>query len=116
SAAPAGSGELPGAIGVEMEPPDVKPLITNAAEAGIEALRRRGHYPINHLIVVKDELLDAHGDMAPDIFNAFADAKRDYIRRLQRGLIQNPTRVDDLHRQVMEITGRDPLPYGIAPN
>ena len=110
------SGELPAAIGLEIESPDVKPLIPGAAEAGIEALRTRGHYPINHLIVVKDELLDAHPDRAPDIFNAFAEAKRDYVRRLQNGQIRNPTRVDDLHRQVMEITGRDPLPYGIAPN
>src|SRR6266849_5607275 len=110
------SGELPAAIGVEVESPDVKPLIANAAEAGLEALRSRGHYPINHLIVVKDELLDAHTELAPDIFNAFAEAKRDYIRRLQSGQIRIPTRVDDLHRQVMEITGRDPLPYGIEPN
>jgi len=94
----------------------VKPLIPNAAEAGLEALRSQGHYPINHLIVVKADLLDAHADLAPDIFNAFAEAKRDYVRRLRSGQIQNPTRVDDLHRQVMEITARDPLPYGIAPN
>jgi len=110
------SGELPAAIGLEIESPDVKPLIPNAAEAGIEALRSRGHYPINHLIVVRDDLLDAHADLAPDIFKAFAEAKREYIRRLQSGQIENPTRIDDLHRRVMEITGRDPLPYGIAPN
>jgi 4,5-dihydroxyphthalate decarboxylase len=110
------SGELPAAIGLEIESPDVKPLIGNAGEAGLEALRSRGHYPINHLVVVKDELLDAHAALAPDIFNAFAEAKRVYIRRLHSGQIQNPTRIDDLHRQVMEITGRDPLPYGIAPN
>jgi 4,5-dihydroxyphthalate decarboxylase len=111
------SGELPAAIGLEIESPDVKPLIPDAAEAGFEALRSRGHYPINHLIVVKEELLDAHPDLAPDIFHAFAEAKRDYIRRLRSGQIENPTRTDDLHRRVMEITaGRDPLPYGIAPN
>src|SRR5712692_1185915 len=110
------SGELPAAIGLEIESPDVKPLIPNATEAGLEALRSRGHYPINHLIVVKQELLDVHADLAPDIFHAFAESKRDYIRRLQSGQIQNPTRVDDLHRHVMDITGRDPLPYGIAPN
>ena len=110
------SGELPAAIGLEIESPDVKPLIANAAEAGLEALRTRGHYPINHLIVVKDEVLEAHPNLAPDIFNAFAEAKRDYVRRLQSGQIRTPTRVDDLHRQVMEITGRDPLPYGIEPN
>ncbi|HEV2202418.1 MAG TPA: hypothetical protein VGR73_21585 [Bryobacteraceae bacterium] len=110
------SGELPAAIGLEIGSPDVKPLIANAAEAGLEALRTRGHYPINHLIVVKDELLEAHPNLAPDIFKAFAEAKRDYIRRLQSGQIRIPTRVDDLYRQVMEITGRDPLPYGIEPN
>ena len=110
------SGELPAAIGVEVESPDVKPLIVDAAEAGMEALRSRGHYPINHLMVVKDELLDAHADLGPDIFNAFAEAKRNYIRRLESGQIENPTRVDALHRQVLEFTGRDPLPYGLAPN
>jgi len=110
------SGELPAAIGLEIDSPDVKPLIANAAEAGLEALRSRGHYPINHLMVVKDEVLEAHPNLAPDIFNAFAEAKRDYIRRLQSGQIRTPTRVDDLYRQVMEITGRDPLPYGISPN
>ena len=94
----------------------MKPLIPNAAEAGIEALRSSGHYPINHLMVVKEELLDACPDLAPDIFNAFAEAKRNYIERLRDGRIANPTAVDKLHRRVMETTGRDPLPYGIAPN
>lgn len=110
------SGELPAAIGVEVESPDVKPLIANAEDQGLEALRSQGHYPINHLIVVKDEVLDAHADLAPDLFDAFAEAKRLYVRRLQGGRIENPTRVDHLHRRVMEVTGRDPLPYGIAPN
>jgi 4,5-dihydroxyphthalate decarboxylase len=110
------SGELPAAIGVEVESPEVKPLIPNAAEAGIEALRSRGHYPINHLIVAKEELLDAHPGLAPDIFNAFAEAKRNYVERLRNGQIEKPAAVDNLHRQVMETTGRDPLPYGIAPN
>jgi 4,5-dihydroxyphthalate decarboxylase len=110
------SGELPAAIGLDIESPDVEPLIPDATEAGLEALRNRGHYPINHLIVVKEEVLDAHPDLATEIFDAFAEAKRDYIRRLQSGRIEKPTRIDDLHRRVMEITGRDPLPYGIAPN
>lgn len=110
------SGELAAAIGVEVDHPDVKPLIPNALEAGLQALRERGHYPINHVIVVKDELLDAHPDLAPDIFNAFGEAKRLYVERLKSGRIEKPTAVDEVHRRVMEITGRDPLPYGIAPN
>jgi 4,5-dihydroxyphthalate decarboxylase len=109
------SGELAAAIGVEVDHPDVKPLIPNALEAGLKALRSRGHYPINHTVVVKDDLLNAHPDLAPEIFNAFAEAKRLYVQRLKSGQIEKPTAVDEVHRRVMEITG-DPLPYGIAPN
>ncbi|MGC2518674.1 MAG: ABC transporter substrate-binding protein [Burkholderiales bacterium] len=109
------SGEIAAAIGVEMDHPDVKPLIPNALEAGLAALRQRGHYPINHTVVIKDDLLDAHPDLAADIFNAFAEAKRLYIQRLKAGRIAKPTQVDEVHRRVMDITG-DPLPYGIAPN
>ena len=54
-----GSGELAAAIGVESDHPDVKPLIPNALEAGLAALKSRGHYPINHLVVIKDDLLEA---------------------------------------------------------
>src|SRR3954471_19576807 len=45
------SGELVAAIGVDVKSPDVAPLIPNALEAGLKALRERGHYPINHLVV-----------------------------------------------------------------
>lgn len=109
------SGELAAAIGVEIDHPDVKPLIPNALEAGLAALRSRGHYPINHLVVVKDEVLAAHPEVAKDTFDAFAASKRLYVEKLKAGTIENPTKIDDLHRRVMEITG-DPLPYGIEPN
>jgi len=110
------SGELAGAIGVEIDAPNVRPLIANAAEAGFDALRDHGHYPINHLVVVKDELLAAHPELGPAVFEAFAESKRRYVERLRSGGIDKPTAVDDMHRRVMAITGADPLPYGIEPN
>ncbi|MGH6922507.1 MAG: ABC transporter substrate-binding protein [Propylenella sp.] len=110
------SGELAAAVGIEVAHPDVRPLIPNALEAGLEALKTRGLYPINHLIVVKDDLLTAHpGFLAKDIFEAFAAAKRRYVERLKAGTIANPTKADETHRRVMEIIG-DPLRYGIEPN
>jgi len=109
------TGELQAAIGVDVKSPDVKPLIPNALEAGLAALRRNGHYPINHTVVIRDELIAAHPDLAADLFAAFADAKRAYLERLKAGKIEKPTEVDNVHRKVMEITG-DPLPYGVAPN
>jgi 4,5-dihydroxyphthalate decarboxylase len=109
------SGELAAAIGVEIDHPDVKPLIPNALEAGLKALRERGHYPINHLVVIKDELIEKHPELAADVFKAFSDSKLLYLERLKDGEIANPTGVDKMHQRVAEIIG-DPLPYGIEPN
>jgi 4,5-dihydroxyphthalate decarboxylase len=109
------SGELAAAVGIEVDHPDVKPLIPNALEAGLNALRSRGLYPINHLIVVKDDLLDEHHGLAEDVFDAFAESKRIYLERLRSGAIEKPTKVDEFHLRVAEIIG-DPLPYGIEPN
>jgi 4,5-dihydroxyphthalate decarboxylase len=109
------AGDLAAAIGIEVDHPDVKPLIANGLDAGLKALRERGHYPINHLVVIKDELLAERRELAADVFDAFAEAKRLYIERLKGGGIAKPTGADDVHRRVMEIVG-DPLPYGIEPN
>jgi 4,5-dihydroxyphthalate decarboxylase len=108
-------GELAAAIGVEVDSPDVKPLIPDAFETGVAALRRRGLYPINHTVVIRNELIAAHPQLAADVFDAFAAAKNVYIERLKDGRIEKPTEVDELHKRVLQITG-DPLPYGIAPN
>ena len=110
------SGELPAAVNVDIDHPDVKPLIPDARQAGFEALKKHGHYPINHTVVVKDELLAAHPDLAADVFEAFAESKRRYVQKLKAGAIGKPAAMDEMHRRVMEITGRDPLPYGIEPN
>ncbi len=109
------SGELPAAVGISADHPDVAPLIPGPDEAGIDALRRRGFYPINHLVVVRDELLDEHPGVAAEIFRVFAAAKEQYIDRLRSGDITSPTAADRLHEQVMRL-GFDPLPYGVEPN
>jgi ABC-type nitrate/sulfonate/bicarbonate transport system substrate-binding protein len=109
------TGEIAAAIGVHVDSPNVKPLIPNAREAGFEALRRRGIYPINHTVVVRNELLDANPDLARDLFDAFAEAKQIYVRRLSEGRSDSAPVADDVQLRVMEVTG-DPLPYGIEPN
>ncbi len=110
-----GTGELAAAINIKTDDAKLEPLIPNALEAGIAAFKSRGHYPINHLIAVRDEVLDAHPGMAAAVFNAFAEAKNLYLERLREGRIKKPASEDQLHIRMMEIAG-DPLPYGIAPN
>jgi 4,5-dihydroxyphthalate decarboxylase len=109
------AGELVAAIGVDIDHPDIKPLIPNALDAGLAALKSRGHYPINHLVVLKDDLITEHPKLAADVFGAFAESKRVYLDRLKNGQIEKPTAVDEVHKKVMAITG-DPLPYGIESN
>jgi 4,5-dihydroxyphthalate decarboxylase len=109
------AGEIAAANGIQAESPDIKPLIPNAKEAGLDGLRGGGLYPINHTIVVKDDLLAAHPDLARDLFDAFVRAKQVYVDRLKSGGIADPTPADTIFAKVMSITG-DPLPYGIAPN
>ncbi len=110
------SGELAAAIGVDVEAPHVAPLIPDAVEAGYAALQATGHYPINHLVVVQDDLLARHPGLARAVFDAFAQSKQLYVERLRAGTLDKPTAVDEMHRRVMAITGADPLPYGIEPN
>ena len=109
-------GELAAIVGVEATTPDLAPLIPEPAEAGFAALRSRGAYPINHLVVVKDELLEARPALGAEVFDAFARAKQLYVERLRDGSIASPDAADRMYQRVMEITGSDPLPYGIEPN
>jgi len=109
-------GELAATIGVSIDHPDVGPLVPDPVRAGFAALRERGLYPINHLVVVRDDLLEAQPDLATAVFEAFAEAKDVYVDRLRREAIEEPTPADVMYRRVLEITGADPLPYGIGPN
>ncbi len=109
------SGELAGAIGVDIEHPDVKPLIDNAADAGIAAYKARGHYPINHLVVIRDDLIARHPGLAMDVYDAFAESKRLYLEKLRAGAIDKLDIYDRTHNRVIA-AGGDPLPYGLAAN
>jgi hypothetical protein len=109
------AGEIAAANGIQTDSPDIKPLLPDAKDAGLNGLRRGGFYPINHTVVVKDELLAGRPDLARDLFDAFVRAKKPYVDRLKTGRIGEPSPTDKTFANVMAITG-DPLPYGIVPN
>ena len=109
------SGELPAAVNVEVDHPDVKPLIDNPQAASFKALKEKGLYPINHTVVIRDELLAKYPNLARDAFDAFAEAKQLYMQQLKSGTLPAPTKADETNKKVLEMIG-DPLPYGIAPN
>ncbi len=81
----------------------------------MRAMRERGLYPINHTVVVKDEVLNAHPGLARDLFEAFSEAKRLYVQQLLSGGGEAASPADRTFRRVAEIVA-DPLPYGLQPN
>jgi len=110
------SCEIPAAINIEVNHADVKTLIPNSREAGFEALRTRGNYPINHTVVVRNEILKAYPNLAADLFHTFVEAKQAYLERLRNNQIAVPSATDITYKRVMQITGADPLPYGVSAN
>lgn len=107
-------GDLPAAVGLTASE-TTRPLIPDAFAAGVAALKSRGFYPINHLVVIRDDLLAEVPDLAVQLFNAFAESKRRYVSELKAGRLREPTAADKVHLAALDVM-EDPLPYGIAPN
>jgi 4,5-dihydroxyphthalate decarboxylase len=105
------NGEIDAVIGVDVDHPDVAPLIPDPEEAAIRALRERAFYPINHLVVVKDSVLQRYPEVGHAVFDAFTEAKQRYVARLRDGAV-----TDRVYTLVLQTTGADPLPYGVEPN
>jgi len=109
------AGKLAAAINVRTKSPAIQPLIGNAEEAGIAAYRARGHYPINHCVVVKNDVLDAHPTLAESLFVAFTASKQRYVAWLRDQPLAALSGSDRLYKRIQDL-GDEPLPYGIASN
>ena len=110
------AGELAAAIGVAGRPPG--PRAADPGRRRRPATRRCASAASTRSTTwssSRDELLAAHPDLAADVFDAFAEAKRRYVDALRRRSPsrRRPTGCTGGSR---EITGADPLPYGIEPN
>ena len=96
------AGELAAAVG-DVKTPGLVPLLADAEEEAEREARERRTWPVNHLVVMRDELLE----QAPAVFGAFERAKDVYV---QSGDLE------PLHARARDLLGGDPLPYGIEPN
>lgn len=109
------SGDLVAAVGAKVDHPDVATMFEDPFAAAVSALKTRGLYPINHCVVVRDDVLAKNPDVALQVFEAFAASKRLYVEDLKAGRISAPGRVDKIHMAALDYMD-DPLPYGIEPN
>jgi 4,5-dihydroxyphthalate decarboxylase len=96
---------------VEADYPDLFP---NAAELEAEWYGRTGIYPMHGTIVVKDSILAEHPWVARSLFDAFSQAKTEWLARLDAGEISSAA--DKKYAGLRKVVGPDPLPYGMAAN
>lgn len=108
-------GDVAAAIGIDPAHPDIVPLIPNHQEIALGRFCTHDHYPINHLIVVRDTLLAERPEMALDLVNAFHEAKLLYLADLRAGAIREPDAADRRNETLLQIV-TDPLPYGVPQN
>ena len=88
-------------------------LFPNSEELEAAWYKRTGVYPMHGLIVVKDKLLADHPWLAKAIYDAFLEAKNQYVAGLHAGKIT--TADDKKYAGFMPLLG-DPLPYGVKSN
>jgi 4,5-dihydroxyphthalate decarboxylase len=100
------AGDLVAAVG-DVKAEGLVPLLADAQDAAEREARERRTWPVNHLVVVKDELLARHGDLGPALVDAFERAKDVYV---------GSGELEPLHARAAELVGGDPLPYGVEPN
>ena len=107
-------GEIVAAIGAgPVDSPDVKPLIADPLNTEVEWFKRTGIYPINHTVVVKNDLLAREPWVADELFAAFKQAKAEYLPKLKAGTDLDPA--DQILADRLQYMD-DPLPYGIEAN
>jgi 4,5-dihydroxyphthalate decarboxylase len=109
------AGDIDAAIGLQgPEEPALQPLIDDPQQAGIDYYRKTGIYPISHMIVVKDELLEAHPWLAETLCDLFVRAKRHYLSQLNGSPEAHPVNTDML--AMRPVLGEDHIPYDLESN
>jgi len=88
-------------------------LVVDAERQERAWFARTGIYPLHGVIVVRNDVLDRHPGLARSLFDAFSQAKGNYLARVRSGAASNP---EDLrYLRLSEFVG-DPLPYGLEEN
>ena len=108
------NGEIDAAIGeIKADTPGIRPLIPDARNAAFAYFRRTGVYPINHGLVVKNELLRRNPWLADELGRMFEAAKAIYLKNLQASA--SISSWDKAAAENAAVVG-DPFPFGIEAN
>jgi len=109
-------GELDAVLGEKVEHPDLKPLFADTKAEELQWFGKHAVLPINHMVVVKQDLSDQHPDIVREVHRLVSEAAMDaplmpvdhMLRSLemisrytaQQGLIPRALAIDELFDDV----------------
>ena len=107
------SGEVDAVIGAgNLDHQRTRPLFPDHSELDATWFGKTMIYPISHVLVVKDTLLECGDSLVQEIYRVFNDAKESYLQSLET---KHPLTTDDLDvLRMRDIVSSDPLPYGVG--
>jgi len=81
-------GELDAILGEKVEHPDLKPLFADVRGEEASWFAKHGVRPINHMVVVKQELSDRHPEVVREVHRLLSEAARADKSRFQAAEIR----------------------------
>jgi 4,5-dihydroxyphthalate decarboxylase len=96
--------------------PDLVTLFADPKAEAIRFFKKTGVYPPNHTTVVRESILDAHPWVALSLMEAFEESKRVAGERFRRNVPSLIVFGPNYIREIDEVFGPDPFPYGIKAN
>ena len=112
------TGDLSAVVGMapnEFESDNVRTLLPDPEDSALRALDQSGFYPINHLVVMTESIVEKHPELPIALFECFTEQKRQYLERLSNQSASDDNEIDARNRKLQSM-GFDPLPYGVGPN
>jgi 4,5-dihydroxyphthalate decarboxylase len=94
----------------------VRRLWPNYREVEVDYYRRTGIFPIRHLVVVKDEVLERDGEVALQLVRAFEDAKKQAYKYWADHRRSSLAWFGAEQEEERALLGPDPWPYSVEKN
>jgi 4,5-dihydroxyphthalate decarboxylase len=98
--------------------PDVVRLFPNYVELDKDLYKRKGIYPIMHLVAIKKSVYERYPFVATSFYDAFVKSKRIALEKLfnlRAVRYMTPFLMREID-DIWEVFNGDPWPYGIEPN
>jgi 4,5-dihydroxyphthalate decarboxylase len=91
----------------------VEPLFPGPVAEGRRFYAETGLYPVNHALVVRRSLLERHGWIALNLYNAFVRA-RDRLRADAQAIVDAALLTGRISTKAARALAEEPMPYGLA--